>query len=345
MDYIEYLNVSKYYNKNKTKIINNFTLKIKKKEFIVVLGPSGSGKTTLIRLLAGLEQISMGEIYLDGKLMNMVHPKDRDVAMVFQNYALYPHMSVYDNISFGLKIKHLKKNQINEKVLMAAELLEINDVLNYKPKSLSGGQRQRVALARALVRNPKVFVLDEPLSNLDAKLRVSTRQVITNLHKQIQATMIYVTHDQIEAMTMADKIVVIKNGEIQQIDSPKNLYQKPINLFVATFIGTPKMNIIDLSLLSQVEQEEIIKNHQISQVANILIGVRPHDVYLSPNGFKVVISEIEYLGNEYHLMLNYQQLKIQMVCAEGDFKINQSVRILFKNLHFFKKDEKTRIEK
>ena len=218
----------------------NFT--IKDKEFVVLVGPSGCGKTTTLRMVAGLEEITKGTISIDGRVINEVPPKDRDIAMVFQNYALYPHMSVYDNMAFGLKLRKIPKDEIDKRVKWAAELLGIAHLLDRKPKQLSGGQRQRVAVGRALVRNPKVFLFDEPLSNLDAKLRVQMRTEISKLHTKLEATMIYVTHDQMEAMTMADRIVVMKDGVIQQIDTPLNLYHYPKNKFVAGFIGSPHMN-------------------------------------------------------------------------------------------------------
>ena len=225
--------------------VHSFDLEIKDKEFIILVGPSGCGKSTTLRMIAGLEEISGGELYIGDKLVNDVAPKDRDIAMVFQNYALYPHMSVYKNMAFALKLRKESKESIAEKVNEAARILDIEDLLQRKPKQLSGGQRQRVALGRAMVRNPAVFLLDEPLSNLDAKLRTSMRMEITKLHKKLETTFVYVTHDQVEAMTMADRIVVMNNGYIQQVDTPQNLYDYPCNLFVAGFIGAPQMNFVD----------------------------------------------------------------------------------------------------
>ena len=222
--------------------VKDFNLEIPDKEFVILLGPSGCGKSTTLRMIAGLEEISEGELYIDGKLMNDVAPKDRDIAMVFQNYALYPHMTVFENMAFGLKLRKTPKDEIKRRVDEAAKILEIAHLLDRKPKALSGGQRQRVALGRALVRNPKVFLMDEPLSNLDAKLRAQMRTEIGKLHKRLQTTFIYVTHDQVEAMTMGTNIVVMKDGVIQQIDAPQVLYEKPVNLFVAGFIGSPQMN-------------------------------------------------------------------------------------------------------
>jgi len=226
--------------------VSDFCLNIEDKEFIVLVGPSGCGKSTTLRMVAGLEEISEGELYIADKLVNDVAPKDRDIAMVFQNYALYPHMTVYDNMAFGLKLRKTPKDEIRRRVEEAARILDIGHLLNRKPKALSGGQRQRVALGRAIVREPKVFLMDEPLSNLDAKLRVAMRTEITKLHQRLQTTFIYVTHDQTEAMTMGSRIVVMKDGIIQQVDTPQNLYDYPINQFVAGFIGSPQMNFFDV---------------------------------------------------------------------------------------------------
>jgi len=231
--------------------ISNFNLEIEDKEFVILVGPSGCGKSTTLRMIAGLEEITQGELYIDGKLMNDVPPKDRDIAMVFQNYALYPHMTVFENMSFGLRIRKMPKDEIKRRVDEAARILEIEHLLDRKPAALSGGQRQRVALGRAIVRNPKVFLLDEPLSNLDAKLRTAMRAELTKLHQRLQTTFIYVTHDQTEAMTMGTRIVVLKEGVIQQVAPPQVLFEKPCNLFVATFIGTPQMNTVEGVLLDE----------------------------------------------------------------------------------------------
>ena len=241
--FVSLKNVNKYYNKT-VHAVTDFNLDIKKHEFIVFVGPSGCGKSTTLRMIAGLEEISSGELYIDGVYSNKLSPKDRDIAMVFQSYALYPNMTVAENIGFGLKVRHFDKKEIAERVKKAAEILEISDLLNRKPKALSGGQRQRVALGRAIVRDARLFLMDEPLSNLDAKLRVQMRSEITRLHHKINATTIYVTHDQVEAMTMADRIVVMKDGITQQIDTPIEIYRHPANKFVASFIGSPAMNFI-----------------------------------------------------------------------------------------------------
>ena len=233
--------------------VSDFNLEIKDKEFIILVGPSGCGKSTTLRMVAGLEEISDGEIYIGDKLVNDVAPKDRDIAMVFQNYALYPHMTVFDNMAFGLKLRKTPKDEIKRRVEEAARILDISHLLERKPKALSGGQRQRVALGRAIVREPKVFLLDEPLSNLDAKLRAQMRTEISKLHQRLGTTFIYVTHDQTEAMTMGTRIVVMKSGLIQQVDTPNNLYLRPCNLFVAGFIGSPQMNFIEAKLLKEGE--------------------------------------------------------------------------------------------
>ncbi len=225
--------------------VKDFNLEIADKEFIVFVGPSGCGKSTTLRMIAGLEEISKGELYIGDRLVNEVEPKERDIAMVFQSYALYPHMTVYDNMAFGLKLRKVPKDEIDKKVKDAAKILDIEHLLDRKPKALSGGQRQRVALGRAIVREPKVFLMDEPLSNLDAKLRVQMRTEISKLHQRLQTTFIYVTHDQVEAMTMGTRIVVMKDGIVQQVDSPQEIYNNPANIFVAGFIGSPQMNFID----------------------------------------------------------------------------------------------------
>jgi len=304
----------------------DFCLDIRDKEFIVLVGPSGCGKSTTLRMIAGLEEISSGELYIDGKLVNDVVPKDRDIAMVFQNYALYPHMSVYDNMAFGLKLRKVPKEEIDRKVKAAAEILGITDYLSRKPKALSGGQRQRVALGRTIVREPKVFLLDEPLSNLDAKLRASMRTEISKLHARLATTFIYVTHDQVEAMTMGTRIVVMKDGFMQQVDTPQNLYDYPINLFVAGFIGTPQMNFFRDSTLTSENGKvyvNFIGNNKIllpetmrARIKNlneyldtdkkIILGVRPEDIHQDQmfisNSPETVISArvevIEKLGAE-----------------------------------------------
>ena len=274
--------------------VNDFNLVIKDKEFIVLVGPSGCGKSTTLRMVAGLEEITEGELFIGDKLMNDVAPKDRDIAMVFQNYALYPHMTVYDNMAFGLKLRKVHKGEIDKKVKEAAKALGIEEYLQRKPKALSGGQRQRVALGRAIVREPMVFLMDEPLSNLDAKLRVQMRTEIIRLHKRLNTTFIYVTHDQTEAMTMGTRIVVMKDGFIQQVDTPQNLYDYPCNKFVAGFIGTPQMNFFDATLVAEgdkvvarlgenrveLPQAIVSKLTDKSYIGKeVILGIRPDDIH------------------------------------------------------------------
>ena len=261
MSSVKFVNVNKIYDNN-VQAVFDFNLEVADKEFIVLVGPSGCGKSTTLRMLAGLEDITSGEILIDDVVVNDVLPKNRDIAMVFQNYALYPHMTVYDNMAFALKMRHLPKDEIDERVREAASVLALEEYLNRKPKALSGGQRQRVALGRAIVRTPKVFLMDEPLSNLDAKLRVQMRSEITRIHKQVGATTIYVTHDQTEAMTMADRIVIMKDGYIQQIGTPKEVYNNPSNMFVGGFIGSPAMNFLNckydngkVSIITKTDEE------------------------------------------------------------------------------------------
>ncbi|MGN1083839.1 MAG: ABC transporter ATP-binding protein [Lachnospiraceae bacterium] len=277
--------------------VKDFNLEIEDKEFIIFVGPSGCGKSTTLRMIAGLEEITGGELYIGNKLMNDVEPKDRDIAMVFQNYALYPHMSVFDNMAFGLKLRKTPKEEINRLVHEAARILDIEHLLDRKPKALSGGQRQRVAMGRAIVRNPKVFLMDEPLSNLDAKLRVQMRIEISKLHQKLQTTIIYVTHDQTEAMTLGTRIVVMKDGVIQQVDTPQNLYDRPNNLFVAGFMGSPQMNFIDCDAveeggtvvlkfgshsikLGEKRAEKLIAGGYTNEEhpKKVVLGIRPEDI-------------------------------------------------------------------
>lgn len=306
MAQVELKNVSKVYD-SKTKVINDISLKIEDKEFLVLVGASGCGKSTLLRMIAGLETISAGEILIDNKVVNDLHPKDRDIAFVFQNYALYPHMSVYDNIAFPLKMRKIDKEIIDEKVKSAAEILNLTELLNRKPKQLSGGQRQRVALGRAIVRNPKVFLMDEPLSNLDAKLRVQMRSEIKKLHKQLQTTFIYVTHDQTEALTMGDRIAVIDKGVIQQVDTPDNVYKKPANTFVAGFIGSPSMNFIPVDVVDnkiKINDEEITLKEESEQKlknsSKFILGIRPEKMNdFNPDfSLSVKVDLWEILGSE-----------------------------------------------
>ena len=302
---------------NGHKAVNDFCIDIKDKEFIVFVGPSGCGKSTTLRMIAGLEKITSGDLFIGDTLVNDMEPKDRDIAMVFQNYALYPHMSVYENMAFGLRNRHVPEDQIKEKVLEAARILDITDYLDRKPKAMSGGQRQRVALGRAIVRDPKVFLLDEPLSNLDAKLRAQMRTEITKLHKKLQTTFIYVTHDQVEAMTMGTRIVVMKLGYVQQIDTPMNLYNKPYNKFVAGFIGTPQMNFFDVTLLREGNKVKLtfpegsaisLDYNDVSKVHDsylhgdkpAILGIRPDHINIvkEETGLKCHVTAVEHLGNE-----------------------------------------------
>ena len=309
--------------------VKNFNLDIADKEFIIFVGPSGCGKSTTLRMIAGLEDITDGTLEIDGKVMNDVEPKDRDIAMVFQNYALYPHMTVYDNMAFGLKLRKVPKDEIDKKVREAARILDLDKLLDRKPKALSGGQRQRVAMGRAIVRNPKVFLMDEPLSNLDAKLRVQMRIEISKLHENLGATIIYVTHDQTEAMTLGTRIVVMKDGVIQQVDTPQNLYNTPCNLFVARFIGSPQMNFMDAVV--NVAGNDVtlsIGNHVLRVPENkkkalidggyngktVVVGIRPEDVHDDPdfiaaNPGSVITSKIkvyELLGAEVFLYFDVE---------------------------------------
>ncbi len=311
-------NICKIYDGN-VKAVDNVNIDIEDREFVVLVGPSGCGKSTTLRMVAGLEDISSGELTIDGKVVNDVPPKDRDIAMVFQNYALYPHMTVYDNMAFGLKIRKFDKAEIEQRVREAAKILDIEELLERKPKALSGGQRQRVAVGRAIVRQPKVFLFDEPLSNLDAKLRVQMRAEISGLHHRLQATMIYVTHDQVEALTMADKIVVMKFGVIQQIGKPLELYNEPVNKFVAGFIGSPPMNFIETKVEAEgedvfvdegtfrlkvtAEQAKALKGYVGKSVT---FGIRPEDVQYSEKAVKDAtitgsVSVVEPLGSETHV--------------------------------------------
>ena len=309
--------------------VQEFNLEIQDKEFIVLVGPSGCGKSTTLRMIAGLEEISEGELWIDDKPMNDVAPKDRDIAMVFQNYALYPHMTVYDNMAFALKLRHTPKDEIDRAVKAAAEILDITEYLGRKPKALSGGQRQRVAIGRAIVRDPKVMLMDEPLSNLDAKLRNQMRAEIIKLRQKINTTFIYVTHDQTEAMTLGDRIVIMKDGFIQQIGTPQQVFNHPYNLFVAEFIGSPKMNIFDANLikngdkyavelggmtveLSEEKQAALAKNNV--QPKAIKLGVRPEHIVLE-NGISGKVDVSELMGSSVHLHMSAMNRDVVVVVS------------------------------
>lgn len=343
--------------------VKDFDLDIKDKEFVIFVGPSGCGKSTTLRMIAGIEKISDGELLVDGKRMNDVPSCDRDMAMVFQNYALYPHMSVYDNIAYSMKLKKIPKDVIRKKVEEVAEKLGLSGVLDRKPRELSGGQKQRVAMGRAIVRKPKVFLMDEPLSNLDAKLRNQMRTEISKLYQELDSTFIYVTHDQIEAMTLGTKIVVLKDGEIQQIATPKELYERPANLFVAGFIGTPPMNFwegvcvaIDEKLYLKIEEallplpektaEVLRKKNYINQ--KLVVGIRAEDIQLSVDGeIESVVEIYEMLGNYVNLYLTYAGQKMAVrVPADTAVRRNDTIRMTFnmEKIHFFDKLSENRIE-
>ena len=339
--------------------VNDLNLQIQDKEFLVLVGPSGCGKSTALRCLAGLEEISDGQIFIADRVVNDVPPKDRDIAMVFQSYALYPHMSVYDNMAFGLKLRKTPKTEINRRVNEAAQILGIQNLLDRKPKQLSGGQRQRVALGRAIVREPAVFLFDEPLSNLDAKLRVQTRAEITKLHLRLGTTFIYVTHDQMEAMTMADRIAVLRDGLLQQIDTPQNLYDYPSNVFVAGFIGSPAMNLFDATITGTSDEMYIdtgafripITNKVRSRLTNgvghkVIFGIRPEDIYHPDyvsggiNAVKVeaAVDVTELMGNEIFLYLvSGDYSYIARIDPRGHVQPGTKIDVVFNadNIHLF----------
>ncbi len=343
--------------------VKNANIVCEDKEFLILVGPSGCGKTTTLRMVAGLEEITSGEIYIDDLLVNDIPPKDRDIAMVFQNYALYPHMTVYENMAFGLKLRKYPASEIKQRVMEAADILTIERFLKRKPKELSGGERQRVALGRAIVRKPKVFLFDEPLSNLDAKLRVQMRAEISKLHTRLQATMIYVTHDQVEAMTMGEKIVVMKNTEVQQIGPPKVLYDKPTNKFVAGFIGSPSMNFIEGTLESKKGglyfneenfevrvPDSMVDKLKASAGSEITMGIRPEDIYdkvYAPNAsadntVPATVEVVEHLGSESNIYLTTGKTPfIAKMDADAEVEVNQEVELVFdmNKCHFF--DSKT----
>jgi len=341
------------------KAVNDMSFNIEDREFLVLVGPSGCGKTTALRLLAGLEEITSGQILIGDRVVNDVAPKDRDIAMVFQSYALYPHLSVYENMAFGLKLRKMPKSEIQKRVQEAADILGLQELLQRKPRQLSGGQRQRVAVGRAIVREPKVFLFDEPLSNLDAKLRVETRANISKLHQRLQTTFIYVTHDQVEAMTMASRIAVINKGQLQQLDTPKNLYDKPNNLFVAGFIGSPAMNFFPAKLKKEqgnlfVETDAFTVQIPAERAApymalegkKVIFGIRPEDIhnpnFTPPNihteKAAAKVDVIELMGNEIVLYLmsgsnNY----VARVDPRSDYHVNDQIQIAFNmdRVHIF----------
>ena len=356
-------NIKKTYGNGIT-AVNDFNLDIEDQEFVIFVGPSGCGKSTTLRMIAGLEEISDGELYIGDKLMNDVAPKDRDIAMVFQSYALYPHMTVYDNMAFGLKLRKTPKAEIEQRVKEAARILEIEHLLDRKPKALSGGQRQRVAMGRAMVREPKVFLMDEPLSNLDAKLRVQMRIEISRLHERLKATIIYVTHDQVEAMTLGTRIVVMKDGLMQQVDSPIRLYNEPQNIFVAGFIGSPQMNFIDAIpqkegnnvyltfhnqkvLLTPEKAQKVVDGGYIGK--EVVMGIRPEDIHeteaaLAQFADSTITTEInatELLGADMHLYMNIDDVDmIAKVNPRLQVKAGDKIKLALDSarIHVFDKE-------
>lgn len=367
---VELKNVKKIYGKDVI-AIKGADVTIQDKEFVVLVGPSGCGKSTLLRMIAGLEEISGGELFIDGKLVNEISPKDRDIAMVFQNYALYPHMTVFENMAFGLKLRKFPKAEIKSRVENAARILDLESYLHRRPKALSGGQRQRVAIGRALVRDPKVFLFDEPLSNLDAKLRGQMRMEIKRLHQQLQATMIYVTHDQIEAMTMGDKIVVLKDGAIQQVDTPMNLFNNPANKFVAGFIGSPAMNFLEGRIMVN-EQIEFISGEVRFAIPDenglkeklhpylgkeIIFGFRPEyaydKAYDATSDFSVelniIVDVTEPVGSESYNYFHFRGQEEKTFCFRSSssqlYQLNQSISLGIKSarMRFFDAETEVRI--
>jgi len=360
MSSVTYDNVTKRFDE--VIAVNKLNLAVKDKEFLVLVGPSGCGKSTALRCLAGLETISEGNIKIGGDVVNDVAPKDRDIAMVFQSYALYPHMTVYDNMAFGLKLRKHTKEEIERRVQDAAEILGIQDLLDRKPRQLSGGQRQRVALGRAIVREPKVFLLDEPLSNLDAKLRVQTRSEITKLHKRLGTTFIYVTHDQVEAMTMADRIAVLNFGVLQQVDTPQKLYDTPDNLFVAGFIGSPAMNffnaqirqegndiLVDADSFTVTVPEDRKASLQNYIGKSIIFGLRPEDIHdphyappgITPQEIEAEVDVTELMGNEIFLYLKSGKHNfIARVDPRTKARMEDTIKIAFNmdNMQVFDKE-------
>ena len=356
--------IYKIYSGNVT-AVSDFCLDIEDKEFIVLVGPSGCGKSTTLRMVAGLEEISGGELYIDGKLVNDVAPKDRDIAMVFQNYALYPHMTVYDNMAFSLKLRKEPKDVIDKKVREAAEILDITQYLERKPKALSGGQRQRVAIGRAIVRDPKVMLMDEPLSNLDAKLRNEMRAEIIKLRERINTTFIYVTHDQTEAMTLGDRIVIMKDGYIQQIGTPQEVFNHPANLFVAGFIGMPVMNMFDGRLtregdkyfvevggykteLAPEKEARLLKNDVKSQ--DVILGVRPEHTDISAEGVTAKVDVSEMMGSSVHLHVTAEGRDVIIIVPtidmKGNYAMGDTVHFSFKGnvAHVFSKETEKNLE-
>lgn len=358
MSFIEFKNICKKYPGSDKNTVDNFNLNIEEKEFIAFVGPSGCGKSTTLRMIAGFEEITGGELYIDGKKVNEMAPRDRGISMVFQNYALYPHMTVEKNIGYGLKNMKMPADQIKKKVDWAIKILGLEEYRYRKPKNLSGGQRQRVALGRAIVKNSKVFLMDEPLSNLDAKLRVSMRTEISKLHREMGATTIYVTHDQVEAMTMADRIVIMKEGVIQQVGKPMELYDHPVNKFVAGFIGSPQMNFFDVTLKgnevtfedgNKLMLPEAILKKLNGKEGEMTLGIRGEDLKMDAqnlelykeNKMKAVITDTEVMGNENNLYFQFGGC--QAVARVSKYEISQvgdEIEFVFmpSKIHFFDKE-------
>ena len=339
---IELKNIEKSFGANK--VIDKFNIKINHGEFIVLVGPSGCGKSTLLRMISGLESVDEGEIHLDKKIINNLIPSKRGIAMVFQSYALYPHMNVYENMSFGLKNEKLDKNEIDKKVKDAAKTLQIEDLLERKPRQLSGGQRQRVAIGRAITRNPKLFLFDEPLSNLDAALRSEMRVEISKLHKKLSTNMIYVTHDQVEAMTLADKIVILNHGVMQQYGSPDEIYNNPNNIFVAEFIGSPRMNIfkIDKEKIKNQNSVNIFNNNvkfdNYKFLDDVYMGIRPEHIRVDDSGdikFNVKIDLIENLGFEKIIYATLDGKEFRIKTSKNISKNHSQISFLKENIYFF----------
>lgn len=354
MSFIEFKNITKKYKGNDKNSVTDFTLDVDKKEFIAFVGPSGCGKSTTLRMMAGFEEITSGDLYIDGKRINEVAPADRGISMVFQNYALYPHMTVEKNISYGLKNMKVPADEIKQKVDWAIDILGLEEYRKRKPKNLSGGQRQRVALGRAIVKDQKVFLMDEPLSNLDAKLRISMRNEISKLHRKLGSTTIYVTHDQVEAMTMADRIVIMKDGVVQQVGAPMDLYEHPVNKFVAGFIGAPQMNFYNVSVNGQTIVFEDGNSMEIPEVIakklagrkRVIMGIRGEDIKFDPanlevyagNEQKAVINNTEIMGNENNLYFEFGgETTVARVTKYDVSQIGDDVTFVFMphKLHFF----------
>ena len=356
--------ITKVYD-NKVMAVSDFNMEIEDKEFIVFVDPSGCGKSTTLRMIAGLEEITGGDLYIDGRRVNDVEPKDRDIAMVFQNYALYPHMTVYENMAFSLKLKKAPKEEIDRKVRQAAEILDITQYLDRKPKALSGGQRQRVAIGRAIVRDPAVFLMDEPLSNLDAKLRNQMRAEIIKLRQRINTTFIYVTHDQTEAMTLGDRIVIMRDGFIQQIGTPQEVFDHPANLFVAGFIGTPQMNLFDGKLTKQdgkyavtVDNITVVlsddKQKRLSDKnvpeQDIILGVRPDHIMLCADGIKGKVDVSELMGSSVHLHVSAEGKDVVVIVPTNGnaahFPMGSEVNMIFGGnvAHVFSKETEQNLE-